>query len=647
MLIEGYQKGSDITILNTIYNKPKKIDDKKWDKGYITIIFRDNITKQKHHCIIENPDYEFYFLKDGETVDTHELFLEKDKLKKISTPFVDLEKTIAELTDNTNFYYDNIKSGNRSANKQLHTHAKVFNSDMNIEDHYRLRFSEEYKNDTFQITKSYFDIEVDTINMRGDFPELGECPINAVTIIFEAQNKTYTLLLREPKNKLIEEFEKSISPNMFNELKEFIKTEVGGYKNEIRYKLDKMQYEMIFYDEEIQLIQDLFKLVNLYQPDFLLAWNMAFDIPYVIERVKALGYDPAEILCHPDFEIKNCYYVLDEMHKDLAENKCDYYVLSSYTVLLDQLVQFASRRKNRNRLDDNKLDTVGEAICNVRKLDYSHITTKIAELPWKDYHTFVFYNIMDTIVQKCIENKVNDIDYTFNKCLINNTRYCKCHRHTVYIINRATIEFKKDDFIICNNKNRHNQKESFPGAFVADALRISPKPRQKIGNNPIDIYNNSDDFDYKSLYPSEIREFNMAPNTQIGKIKIDEQVYKNENPYKSNIYDRGGQFLEDLQSRNYFIFCSRWFNLANYRDLYDDVLFYFQNKYTPCFPLFTFNEHGFIMPIQRTVEQINVIHKSKNNELFYPIDRYSKMPDGTDILNINVNEVVSYDNKGI
>ena len=56
---------------------------------------------------------------------------------------------------------------------------------MNIEDHYRFRFNNLYKNEPCKITKSYFDIEADTINMMGDFPEPGECPINAITIIMQ------------------------------------------------------------------------------------------------------------------------------------------------------------------------------------------------------------------------------------------------------------------------------------------------------------------------------------------------------------------------------------------------------------------------------------------------------------------------------
>lgn len=639
-MITGYPEGSDITLLDTIYTKPKKDPiTGKWDKGYITIIYRDNKTGLKHNEVIENPDYEFYFAKEDTVIKNPELFIDKNLLDKYAVPYVDLEYKIAELTGNKEFYFDNIRNGNRMANRELHNDPRVFNSDMHIEDHYRYRFSKLYINDSYPLSKSYLDIEVDGINQKGDFPELGECPINAVTIINEFENRTYTFLLRNPENPLIQEFEDSITEDTFKELKEFIRERVHGWKNEIRFGLDKMEYEFLFYDDEINLLIELFRLINVRKPDFLLAWNMQFDIPYIIERIKALGYNPADIMCHPDFNIRECKYYIDERNKDKDTEKGDDYKISSYTVYLDQLIQYASRRKGRNKADNNKLDTIGELITGVRKLDYSHITTKIAELPYKDYKTFVFYNIMDTIVQKCIESKINDIEYIFSKCLINNTRYPKGHRQTVYIINRANSEWNKDNFIIGNNHNKRNPKEDFGGGFVASATKINDKPKRKINGKPVEIYDNCDDFDYKALYPSEIRENNMAPNTQIGKIIIDNQIYADEDVFDSDTFDRGGKFIEDLQSGVYLEFGRRWLGLPTYAELYKDIQLFYTTKMNSVCPLFTFNRDGLVIPIHRILN-----NKSKPiyryDDTFKPIQRYYKRPDCTNIKNIKVEEFV-------
>lgn len=598
-MIKNYPEGSDITLFNTMYHYPKKQENGKWDKGSIDLIYRDNITGQKHVQSITNPDYEFYIAKNNVQVDHNMLFIEEDKVDKIITPYVDLEKTIAELTGNTEFYYENIRTGQRAQNKKLHTHPRIFNSDNNIEEHYRFRFNNLYTNEPFNITKTFFDIEADTINMKGDFPEPGECPINAVSVINESNNTVYVLILRNPENPLIEEFEKSIGPELFEELKHFIRVQVGGWKNEIRFGLDVLNYEFLFYDEEIELIYDLFNIFNTFKPDFILAWNMGFDIPYIIARLLELGYKPEDIMCHPDFKTKVVQYMKDDVDrktgkfKDMAE-RGDFAKISSYSVFLDQMIQFASRRKGQSAFQSFSLDYIGEIITGVRKLDYHHITSSIAKLPWLDFKTFIFYNIMDTIVQKCIEVKTGDIEYIFNKCLINNTRYSKGHRQTVYLVNRGTKEFYNDGFVIGNNVNKSNQKPDtkFPGAFVADPRKTNDYAKMTIGGVPVNLFNNLDDYDYSSLYPSIMREFNIAPHTQIGRIIIETQIYLQENPFNNEYFTRGGAFIEDIQSHNYLSFGHRWLGLANYSTLMNDVMDFFTNIANSIRPVSIFNSDG-------------------------------------------------------
>lgn len=587
MLINGYPDGSDLTLINTMYCRPKKDPETgKYDNGSLTIIYKDNTTGEKKLEVIDNPTYTFYKAKDDECIENNMLFIDEDRVEPVKVPFKDIDKKIADMTDNKQFYYENIRNGNRYANKRLHTIPELFSSDADIEDYYRLQFSRHYKDSVCDITKSFFDIEADTINMKGDFPEPGECPINAVTIIFKDINKVYTLLLRNPENPLIEEFEKSINNNTFIELKDFVRDALGGWKNEKRFKVDQFQYEIMFYDlkNEIQLIQDLFALINTIKPDFLLVWNMAFDLPYIIQRIKNLGFRPESIICNKDFSNKIANYWVDERNYNEKAERGDHATISSYTVYLDQMIHFASRRKGQSAFDRFNLDYIGERVAKVRKLDYSHITTSIAKLPYLDYKTFVFYNIMDTIVQHCIEIKTGDIDYVFNKCLINNTRYHKCHRQTVYLVNRTRKEFLKDGFILGNNSNRFNEKPKtkYPGAFVANPKLTTDYAKIILNGMGINVYNNLDDFDYKSLYPSIMQEFNMAHHTQIGRVLVDEGIYENENRFNDlEHYNRNTEFIENFQSHVFLEFATRWLHLADYSTLYKDIEEYYTNIKLP------------------------------------------------------------------
>ena len=646
-MIQGYKEGSDITIINTLYLKPQKLSNGKYIDDRLLIIYKDNITGKKNFQLIEKPDYEYFKLKDNVMKqDYTELFTDINNVNSVRVPYKDLEKHLAKEAGLLDEYFDNIRNGNPSSNQRMHIKdTSVFNSDMNIEDNYRYRFNKMYKNNIIPITKSFLDIEADTIDMMGDFPEPGECPVNAVTYIDMGKNISYTFLLRNNDNPLIQEFEDSINENLFNELKEFVYTNVGGIKQAKKYGIDKLDFQFLFYDDELQMLHDLFILINQNEPDFLLAWNMAFDIPYIIERLKKFGCPPEDIMCHKDSPVRVARYYIDERNINEFAERGDFATIGCKTIYLDQLIHFMSRRKG-TKFDSAKLDYIGEITVGVNKLDYSHITTQISELPYKDYKTFVFYNIMDVIVQVCIEAKVQDIDYIFAKAISNNTRYHKIHRQTIFLVNRATQSFYDNGFIIGNNANKFNPKpkDKFPGALVGNPLNNSDYSKMKINgyatnnisgnkvsvedistdwlkealrikyadkitsNNKLDIRflsdedrrivegvsinicNNMIDLDFSSLYPSTERQNNMAPNTQIGRIVIDHKVHDKENPFDYEAYVSGGQFIEDFISQNYIEFCERWLHLAGFKDMINDIKEYFSSViYLPQVNMFNRN----------------------------------------------------------
>lgn len=587
-LIKNRERGSDITIINNWYRKPQRNENTgKYDDGSMTVVYRDNVTGKKHQQYVKNPACRFYIAKSDVELDHNCLFIEESKVDKYIVPYKDQLKAIAELTGNTNFYFDNIRNGNRQANNSLYANVRVFDADYDLENHWRALFAEQYTNTPGVINKAYLDIEVDSINAMGDFPEPGECPINAVTVIDERTNEVHTFILENDNNPLIMQFKYSLDENFQNEIKEFIRKQVGGWKNEIRFGLDKLSFKFHFFpeDEEIRLIQAVFDLINEYQPDFVLAWNMAFDIPYIIERIKKLGYRPEDIICHKDFTEKIVKYFIDEKNYNEYAERGDNATISSYSIFIDQMIQFASRRKGQAALPSYRLDDIGALVAKVHKYDYHHITTQIKMLPYLDFKTFILYNIMDTVVQKCIEVRTKDIDYLFTKCLNNDTKYNKAHRQTIYLRNRGSKSFRTENddvYIIGTNVNQLNPPtDNFKGAFVANAQKITDYAKVRICGIPIMIFLNLIDYDFASLYPSTMRQMNLAPNTIIGFIDIPNPVFENENRYNVDRFVRGGSFLEDYQCHVFLEFGSRWFNLADYSTLYDDVVMYLNSMYRP------------------------------------------------------------------
>lgn len=499
LLMPGYPEGSNLTILNTAYIGRRKTEEGSITKDFIFILYKDCDTGAKKTEIIYEPLYTFYQLKPEYQVPDHNLaFIDKDKVIPRTCKYADLLRAIAEVTDNVQMFMDNIANQCPQDNKKLHIEPDIFLSDMNIENYYRFLFDLSYKNEPFKLSKGFMDIETDIRYSNGEFPEPGEVPINAIAYCDEVNNTVYQFLLNDPRNPLVEQYKQEFSrTNLLDQLKNFVINAVGGYKKAVKFGVDKLKYKIVFFDDEIELIAKMFQVVKATAPDFIEFWNMAFDFDYIIARLDNLGVDPVDVICDSRVSQSFLKFYIDERNKNEYAERGDFAALSSYTVFIDQMIQFASRRKGRGRYPSFKLDSIGETVAGVKKLDYSHITNSIGELPYLDFKTFSFYNVMDVIVQKCIETSTQDLEYVFTKCIANNTIYPKAHRQSVYLANRFTKDYYEYGYIIGNNKNFWNEKPAtkFPGAMVGDPLHNDEGIMVYINGRPTLICNNDVDFD--------------------------------------------------------------------------------------------------------------------------------------------------------
>lgn len=604
-LIPSYPLGSDLVILDATYHFPNK----QQVEGYngvktvytpdtMTIVYKDNTTGKKGIEVIENPKYVFYMLKNNIPTPNYDMFFTDMKnLDEITCRYRDVNKAIAEKLDQyegttkyTDLFKKNVRDGNYKANMEFQKSRRVFGSDIPINDFYRMRFAEQYKNTETPVSRAYLDIEVDVKLSPTDFPTNGNCPINAISYFEHDTKRLFTFLLNQKDvNPKSNEFCTTVDNRAFNEeFKGFLNETLGSEKVK-DFKLENIQTKVLTYNDELTLLKDLFGYINYTKPDFLMVWNMSFDIPFIINRILALGGNPKEIMCIHDISplYENCNYIVDSDHEDFS-TKGDYADITSYTVYLDQLIQFASRRRGGAQYRSYSLDYIGNEMAGVQKLHYENIAANVMELPYNDYRTFVKYNMMDVLVQYCIEFKADDILYVFDKALLNCTEYKKVHRQTIYLSNRATIMFKNfGNYVLGNNLNKFKPKPTvkYEGAYVADPCKFGDKYKDKVNGVPIMRASNAIDFDFTRLYPSITQEYNMAPNTEIGYIKIPVKIYEAENAIHNEKYTRSGQFIEDMTSECDIEFAHRWFNLASFKEAYADIIEYFNTEESPFYRL--------------------------------------------------------------
>ena len=496
--IKGYPIGANISLVNAIYVKPQKDENGRYGSDYIYIVFKDNDTQEVKMQEIANPKYTYYISNGTKAIDHNMLYIEKEYVRPITVPYRDLKKSIAEETNNKEWYYDCLKSGNYKDTEKLLEIPTIFNADMYIEDFYRKLFSRLYVNTPYNPTKLFFDIEVNIQYLRDedDFPEEGKYPIDAITAMDDSHKKVYTLLLEDDSNPLVEQFKNSTGE--VDKLKALVQSHVGGWKQEHRLGLDGLDFKIIFFKNEIDLIASLFKIINTLKVNVATAWNIAFDLPYIIDRIRVLGYRPEDIICHPDFKHKVCYYHIDIRSKRFEERN-DFALITSYTVYVDQLITFASRRKGQRQIQSHKLDYVGTAMAGFGKLDYSGIYSDLTKLPQIDYETYVFYNVIDVITQAGIEHRTTDLDYLFLKSLMTNTRFQKVHRQTTFLPNKGIESFYQDGYVMGDNVNLHNPESEFAGAAVLTPLNVSDKPKTRLNGRPINLCRNAIDYDYTAM----------------------------------------------------------------------------------------------------------------------------------------------------
>ena len=115
------------------------------------------------------------------------------------------------------------------------------------------------------------------------------------------------------------------------------------------------------------------------------------------------------------------------------------------------------------------------------------------------------------------------------------------------------------------------------------------------------------------MYPSVINENNIAPNTQIGRIEIDEKVYAGENAYKYELYSRGGEFVENLVTDNHIEFCHRWFGLASVEEFISDMDEYYMETGFGKYSEADLNPRAALVPTSGGVQVALVRTNSKVN----------------------------------
>ena len=189
---------------------------------------------------------------------------------------------------------------------------------------------------------------------------------------------------------------------------------VGSLNNKVKdlyAKSDPLELNLKVFDEEIELIRWVFDNIHVCKPDFITIWNMDYDLPYIIDRIKFRGVDPTDIFCSQDIPSKYRYM---EYRKDPGKrgdhitDRWSVCHLTDYTHYLDAMNLYARLRKASTKEPSYKLDAIASKELGAGKLEFGS----------NDHHTmqlrhqveYTVYNIVDVLLLRLLDIKNHDVN---------------------------------------------------------------------------------------------------------------------------------------------------------------------------------------------------------------------------------------------
>ena len=516
--------------INSIYIFPRK--NPETGEFNDTLIISYKVNGEQKLQVIENPMYSFYAAKPDVIIPHCLDNIEYDKCDRITVPYKDLNRTLAKYNGREEEYF-RLKSNygmpvkeRRKAQRKFiekcQQNPRLFETDVDINDFYKMEFIKKYGVNIGGYKKAAFDIETDGLGSQKD----AKFPVNCLSY-FDFTTKTmYQLFWDQPDRW-----------PTYREFKEYVQN--GGYEKELRadpemngefekennlpprLSINDCKIVIEFYEDEFELLTRFFDIVHMTAPDFAGAWNYTFDLNYMINRLimhikdRHINTRIEDIVCDPD--VPPAYRVLN--FKEDHNPKAEYYSLwhwfeiSGKTTYIDYMATYADVRKGRGVLGSYGLNDVCMVEMKKGKVDYYDIADNAAELPYKDFTKHAHYNFRDTFLLVELECTNADIDSLMYNSQY--TRLSKATRQTSTFKNLQQMFYDKIGLAIGNNVNIMRQQPAVPykGAIVAAVMLNKPIitplfPYLSSTVRPFVI-----DFDQTSMYPMINVAYNIYRTT--------------------------------------------------------------------------------------------------------------------------------------
>jgi DNA polymerase elongation subunit (family B) len=251
----------------------------------------------------------------------------------------------------------------------------------------------------------------------------------------------------------------------------------------------EINFKYYFFNSERDMLYTFFAKA-LRKMSLVTGWNfMGFDWPYLVNRAKRLQIDPALCSITGTLTGKN----------DTPQHK----------LVVDYLDIYKKWDRVVDIKESNSLDYVSKAALGVQKVKSNLTLTQQYE---QEYDTYVFYNAADAYLVRLLDEKLN----TMNTFLLlgNITKVEAMKAFSPVHMAEATfarVAYEHNRVIVPKKLERKSSDElveqlrKIPGGYVS-----VPEPG---------FHHWVACFDFASLYPHIMMEFNISPEKFLGQIE--------------------------------------------------------------------------------------------------------------------------------
>ena len=320
----------------------------------------------------------------------------------------------------------------------------------------------------YNMPKTYFvDIETEIVD---GFPKAEEAKTRILSFsIITPERKAIVLGLEDMDSKSI----KKIQDDTNEYFKDF------DQDWEFKYHKFNTEYDMVY----------TFLMKFLPKFPMMTGWNFInYDWQYIVNRCKRLQIDISEVGMTKSVDRKDSRPL--------------------HIGILDYMQLYDKYDRSVKIKESNSLDYVSGQVLNVKKIKY---TGGLQDLYRDNFVKYIYYNVVDSVLVYYIDQKLKSMEVLLTLANITQMPLYKAASPVAVTESIMARKLAEQGMRIGTERKEDGEKDGqYVGAYVKEPI--------------LGFYEGVSAFDFASLYPSIMRQFNISPDAFV------EQVPKSEVP---------------------------------------------------------------------------------------------------------------------